>query len=145
MECLSTFLAGEPGRGSRSCWSYDAEPVHRALLTEFFAAGLAADERLLYFAAPEQLAGACAAAADSGADVAALMARGAFIVGDVTAAYLSSGSLEPDVRLQGHAALVHRALDDGFAGLRVCSEIAPLLGHGHVRDECARTSCAPTC
>lgn len=37
--------------------------------------------------------------------------------------------------MKGHAALVHQALDDGFAGLRVCSEIAPLLGHGHIRDE----------
>ena len=73
--------------------------------------------------------------ADSGLDVGTLMLRGRLCLGDVAGAYLSQGSLEPSVRLAGHAVLVEQALRDGFEGLRVCSEIAPLLRADGVRDD----------
>ena len=61
--------------------------------------------------------------------------RGALSVDDVDGAYLFEGALQPDVRLAGHALLVGQALRDGFAGLRVCSEIVPLLGTAAVCDQ----------
>lgn len=123
------------GRGSHVCWPYRSTDAHHAFLTDFFTGGVQANDRLLYLAPPEQIETACSCLSDAGLDLDALMRRGAFSVGDVTAAYLSGGSLQPEVRLVGHAVLVQQALDDGFAGLRVCSEIAPLLAWSGVGEE----------
>jgi anti-anti-sigma factor len=130
-----TPRADELGRGSHVCWPYRSADAHVTFLTEFFAAGMEANERLLYLAPPEQIQTTCDSLAGAGLDLGTLMWRGAFSVGDVTEAYLSGGSLQPEVRLAGQAVLVQQALDDGFAGLRVCSEIAPLLAHGGAGEE----------
>ena len=89
----------------------------------------------MYLAKPEQVVSACSFLAEAGLDVGGLLDRDAFSIGDVTDAYVTGGSLEPELRLAGHAVLVQQALNDGFDGLRVCSEIAPLLAHDAVRDE----------
>lgn len=123
------------GRSSHVCWSYASDVEHRAFLREFFEAGLAANERLMYFAPAEQLDATLAGLAGTGLDIDDLTGRGALSVGDVHGAYLFEGALQPDVRLAGHALLVGQALRDGFAGLRVCSEIVPLLGTEKVCDE----------
>jgi anti-anti-sigma factor len=123
------------GRSSHACWSYRSDEKHRGFLLEYFTAGLQADERLMYLASPEQLRAAIAILTDAGLDVGTLMLQGGLRLGDVTVAYLSEGSLQPDIRLAGHAVLVEQALRDGFAGLRVCSEIAPLLRSDGVRDD----------
>jgi anti-anti-sigma factor len=130
-----TPRADELGRGSHVCWPYDTTDAHNAFLTDFFTSGVQANERLLYLAPPEQIQTVCSSLSDAGLNLGALMLRGAFSVGDVTAAYLSGGSLQPEVRLVGHAVLVQQALDDGFAGLRVCSEIAPLLAESGLGEE----------
>lgn len=130
-----TPRADELGRGSHVCWPYRSADAHNAFLTEFFTAGARANERLLYLAPPEQIPTTCESLSESGLDIGTLMWRGAFSVGDVTEAYFSGGSLQPEVRLAGQAALVQQALDDGFAGLRVCSEIAPLLAHRGLGEE----------
>jgi anti-anti-sigma factor len=54
---------------------------------------------------------------------------------ELDVAYLVDGTMRPDVRLAGHALLVGQALRDGYSGLRVCSEIVPLLGSESVCDE----------
>jgi anti-anti-sigma factor len=123
------------GRSSHVCWSYGSDAEHRAFLLEFFGAGLEANERLMYLAARAQLDATLAGLACAGVDVDALVDRGALCVDDVDGAYLCEGALQPDVRLAGHALLVGQALRDGFAGLRVCSEIVPLLGSGTVCDQ----------
>jgi anti-anti-sigma factor len=117
------------------CWSYESDDAHSAFLLQYFTAGLRAHERLLYLADPDQTDAALAALTRSGLDVGALLRDRSLSTGDVTDAYLSSGSLLPDIRLLGHAVLVQQALDDGFAGLRVCSEITELLGRVDVRDQ----------
>ncbi len=122
-------------RGSHACWSYRAPDAHRHFLTEFFLAGHQANERLMYLANPEQVVSACSFLADAGLDVTGLVRSGAFSIGDVTSAYVTGGSLQPELRLAGHAVLVQQALNDGFDGLRVCSEVAPLLALDEVRAE----------
>jgi anti-anti-sigma factor len=123
------------GRGSHACWSYRCDAAHGEFLAEYFIAGIEANERLIYLAPPGQRRTAVTTLTEAGLDVATLVAHGRLVMGDVTAAYLSGGSLEPDVRLAGHALIVEQALRDGFDGLRVCSEIAPLLRTVGVRDE----------
>jgi anti-anti-sigma factor len=117
------------------CWSYGSDGAHIAFLLEYFTAGLRAHERLLYLADPDQTDAALAALMRSGLDVGSLLSDRSLSTGDVTDAYLSSGSLLPDIRLLGHKVLVQQALDDGFAGLRVCSEITQLLEQVDVRDQ----------
>jgi anti-anti-sigma factor len=123
------------GRSSHVCWSYRSDAEHREFLAEYFEAGVAANERLMYFAPPAQLGATLEKLAAAGLDVQALQHRGALSVGDIEGAYLFEGALQPDVRLAGHALLVGQALRDGFAGLRVCSEIVPLLRNDGVCDE----------
>ena len=123
------------GRSSHVCWSYRSDAEHRDFLVEFFGAGLAANERLVYLAPPEQLQATLSEVADAGIDLGPLLDRRALCIDDVDGAYLIEGALRPDVRLAGHALLVGQALRDGFSGLRVCSEIVPLLGSGAVCDE----------
>jgi anti-anti-sigma factor len=122
-------------RSSHACWSYRSDVAQRQFLAEYFTAGFEANERLVYLASPEQLRTAEATLTGAGLDVGTLMVQGRLVLGDVTVAYLSEGALEPELRLAGHAVLVEQALHDGFDGLRVCSEIAPLLRADGVRDD----------
>jgi anti-anti-sigma factor len=131
----SILQSGELGRGSHACWSYRSDGAHRDFLAAYFTAGIEANERLMYLAPPAQLRTAVTTLTEAGLEVGTLMAHGRLVMGDVTAAYLSAGALEPDIRLAGHALIVEQALRDGFDGLRVCSEIAPLLRTGGVRDD----------
>ena len=64
-----------------------------------------------------------------------LVGRGALSVFDVTSAPVTEGFLDPDRRVTGHAVLVQQALDDGFDGLRVCSEVASLLSDKRVNQD----------
>jgi anti-anti-sigma factor len=123
------------GRSSHVCWSYASDAEHRDFVVEFFEAGLAANERLVYLAPPEQLQATLSELDDAGLEPGRLLERGALRVDDLEGAYLIDGALRPDVHLAGHALLVGQALRDGYSGLRVCSEIVPLLGSDGVCDE----------
>jgi anti-anti-sigma factor len=123
------------GRSSHVCWSYASDAEHRGFLVRFFEAGLAAEERLMYVAPPEQLETTLSELAAGGLDTDSLLDRGALRIADLDEAYLIDGALRPDVHLAGHALLVGQALRDGYTGLRVCSEIVPLLGSESVCDE----------
>ena len=126
---------GELQRGSHVCWSYASDTEHRNFLVEFFEAGLAANERLLYLAPPEQLQTTLSELAAAGLDVDSLLESSTLRVNELDEAYLIDGALRPDVHLAGHALLVGQALRDGYSGLRVCSEIVSLLGSDHACDE----------
>jgi anti-anti-sigma factor len=89
----------------------------------------------MYFAPPAQLDSTLAGLSDAGIEIGSLLASGALCIDDVDRAYLFEGALQPDVRLAGHALLVGQALRDGFDGLRVCSEIVPLLDSDAVCDQ----------
>jgi len=109
------------GLSSHVCWSYASDAEHRDFLAEFFEAGLAANERLMYLAPPEQLQATMSGLVDTGIDPSRLLERGALRVDDLDEAYLIDGALRPDVRLAGHALLVGQALRDGYAGPTVCA------------------------
>lgn len=117
------------------CWSYASDAEHRDFLVEFFEAGVAANERLLYLAPPELLQSTLSELETAGMDVESLLDRKALRVDDLDQAYPSDGVLRPDVYLAGHALLVGQALRDGYRGLRVCSEIVTLLGSDGACDQ----------
>lgn len=119
---------GTLGRSSHVCWSYASDAEHSDFLAEFFEAGLAANERLMYLAPSAQLQATLSELAATGIDVDELLERKALRVDDVDEAYLIDGVLRPDIHLAGHALLVGQALRHGYNGLRVCSEIVSLLG-----------------
>jgi hypothetical protein len=123
------------GQNSHVCWSYASDAEHKDFLAEFFEAGLAANERLMYIAPPDKRDTTFAELMDAGIDVGALLDRRALRTSDLDAAYLIDGALRPDLHLAGHALLVGQALRHGFSGLRVCSEIVPMLGSDRVCDE----------
>jgi anti-anti-sigma factor len=122
------------GQSSHVCWSYGSDDEHRDFLVQFFDAGLAANERLMYLATPGQLDGTLSQLTEAGIDTGALLERGALRVDKLESAYLIDGALRPDVYLAGHALLVGQALHDGYTGLRVCSEIVPLFGSDDLHD-----------
>ncbi len=131
----STLRPGEVGRSSHVCWAYASDAEHRDFLVEFFEAGLAANERLMYIAPPDQRHATIAELMDAGIELGPLLDSGALRTNDLDAAYLIDGVLRPDVHLAGHALLVGQAIRDGYTGLRVCSEIVSLLGSDGVCDE----------
>lgn len=131
----STLRPGKVGRSSHVCWGYASDAEHRDFLVEFFEAGLAANERLMYIAPPDQRHATLAELTDAGIELGPLLDSGALRTNDLDAAYLIDGVLRPDVHLAGHALLVGQALRDGYTGLRVCSEIVSLLGSDGVCDE----------
>ncbi len=123
------------GRSSHVCWAYASDAEHRDFLVEFFEAGLAANERLMYVAPPDRRHTTLVELTDAGIELGPLLDSGALRTNDLDAAYLIDGVLRPDVHLAGHALLVGQALRDGYSGLRVCSEIVSLLGSDGVCDE----------
>jgi anti-anti-sigma factor len=131
----TTLRPSEIGRSSHVCWSYASDAEHRDFLAEFFEAGLAANELLMYLAPPEQLHATLSELADAGVETGPLVESGQLHLRELDESYLVDGTLRPDVRLAGHALLVGQALRHGYSGLRVCSEIVPLLASDGVRDE----------
>jgi anti-anti-sigma factor len=131
----STLRPSEIGRSSHVCWSYASDAEHRDFLAEFFEAGLAANELLMYLAPPDQLQATLSELADAGVETGRLLESGQLRLRELDASYLVDGTLRPDVRLAGHALLVGQALRHGYSGLRVCSEIVPLLASEGVCDQ----------
>jgi anti-anti-sigma factor len=107
-----------------ACWSYTSDGAHRSLLTSYLTAGLARNERVLFFGYPLER---CATVADdllaAGVPVAELTARGQLALAPATDQYIVDGRFDPDQRIQAYAAEVLAAVDAGYRGLRVAAEV----------------------
>jgi anti-anti-sigma factor len=106
------------------CWVYASEEEHRAVLASYLTAGLARDERVVFFGAPT----VADYLSEAGVPVDELAEGGQLVLAPAEEEYLVDGRFDPDERLRGYAAAVQVALDEGFTGLRVAAETSWLLG-----------------
>ena len=117
-----------------ACWSYRTDQERTDVLASFYAAGLAAHERLFYFASDGSEATALQGLTDAGHDVAALMAAGDIVVAEVESAYFPHSTFDARANLEGFRTLAQQAIADGFMGIRVAAENATVLNHPLIRD-----------
>lgn len=125
----------DPGRlgiGDHACWAYASDAEHQEILSGYLSAGLRAGERLVFLGAQdgyhETVRGALGA---GGHDVDRLLAEGRLILGTAEDSYLSDGTFDADARVADYRAMVRRAVDDGYPGLRVAAETNWLLETPH--------------
>jgi len=116
-------------QGDHLCLIYDRAAEQMAALIPFLKRGLAAGERCLYLAddATTDLAGQ--ALASEGIDVARERERGALVLLTRRDAFLREGRFDPGAMTDLLRQAEQEALDDGFGGLRVASEMSWCLGN----------------
>lgn len=121
-------------RHDHACWSYATDEERTTVLADFFAAGIAARERLFYFGTDDTRPTALVGLAATGGDVTELIAAGRLVVADVEAAYFPDGAFDATANLEGFRALAAQALADGYLGIRVAAENAAVLNNPLIRD-----------
>jgi anti-anti-sigma factor len=119
-------LAGPGGveDADHVCWAYEDDTTFEDAALRFLGSGLDRGERLLWVGdgAPDRLR-------RSGgrlAQVEDLLARGALRVLPVAEAYGAPGTFSPAAQRDFYAAETHRALEDGYRGLRAVAEVSAL-------------------
>jgi anti-anti-sigma regulatory factor len=128
-------------RGDHLCWAYDGgdaaeDAAFGEAAVRFLCEGLERGDRLLWVGD-----GAARRLRRSGsplADVDELTARGTLRLLPLDGAYAAPGGFSPDQQLAFYGTATRRAIEAGFAGLRVVAEITGLAGDPERRAELLR-------
>ena len=115
-------------QGDHLCLIYDRAAERMAALIPFLKRGLAAGERCLYLADDTTTDLAEQALASEGLDVDRERERGALVFLAQRDGFLRDGRFDPGAMTDLLRQAEQEALDDGFAGLRVASEMSWCLG-----------------
>jgi|GEM_PF-4362936 len=108
--------------GDHLCWLYEHEADHRAVMGQFLRLGLERGEKVLYLAdthSPEMILGYVR---EAGLDPEPFVSRGQLVVASGAAVYLEGGQFNPSALIARLRAEMLRALDEGYAALRVTGE-----------------------
>jgi anti-anti-sigma regulatory factor len=129
--------AGGLGSADHVCWSYRDEASFRRAALEFLTDGRRLRQRLAYAGArpPAVLRDHVSELEDAPR----LLAAGALSIRPLGTEHGERGSLVAEREVDGYAARVRSALDDGFTGLRVAADVTPLLSEPATRAEFVRT------
>ncbi|HEV7515733.1 MAG TPA: MEDS domain-containing protein, partial [Thermoanaerobaculia bacterium] len=115
-------------QGDHLCLIYDRAAEQMAALIPFLKRGLAMAERCLYLADAVTTDLAERALASEGIDVDRERERGALVLLTRRDAFLRGGRFDPGAMTDLLRQAEQEALDDGFAGLRLASEMGWCLG-----------------
>jgi signal transduction histidine kinase/ActR/RegA family two-component response regulator len=115
-------------QGDHLCLIYDRAAEQMAALVPFLKRGLAAAERCLYLAAAATTELAERALASEGIDVGRERERGALVLLTSRDSFLQGGRFNPGAMTDLLRQAEQDALDDGFTGLRLASEMSWCLG-----------------
>ncbi len=116
-------------QGDHLCLIYDRAAERMAALIPFLKRGLAAGERCLYLADDTTTDLAEEALLSEGIDVDRERERGALVLLTRRDGFLREERFDPGAMTDLLRQAEQEALDDGFAGLRVASEMSWCLGH----------------
>ncbi len=127
IKALSELQAGD-----HVCWFYEREEDHRAVVSRFVRIGLERGEKVLYVAdthSPDTILGYLR---DDGLAVDEFLRRGQLVVATSDTVYLREGHFDPHAMCAHFRAETLRALDEGYAALRVTGEMewASAAEHG---------------
>jgi PAS domain S-box-containing protein len=109
--------------GDNACFIYDNEEEYRAVLVSFVRAGLERNERLVYVYDVHAPQGIGAVLRSGGIDLDRAEARGQIVFLPAKQLYAKGGGFSPDRALDQLHAMTAMALADGWAALRVTSEM----------------------
>jgi hypothetical protein len=118
------------------CWSYDDDAEFRHRAREFLVDGLALGQRVCYIGDDTEDALAADLRAADGMDEA--LRQGAAAVTPVRDAYRPDAVIEPEAQVATYAAATKQALADGFAGLRVATDVTTMVRRPAQLDAFAR-------
>lgn len=118
------------------CWAYHDRGEFRSRAVEFLADGLARGQRLSYIASGDEAALWNDLVDLNGLDQA--RQAGAIQVQPLELTYRSGAVIDPDDQLRACTAATEAALAAGFTGLRVASDVTPLVGTPEQLDAVAR-------
>lgn len=113
----------KPGSGAHRCWTYSDDDAWSAVLGDYFAAGLAANERLAFVGGEELLR----SVVPRSFPLDDLVEQGRLLVASTAHVHLPDGAFDADARLAAYEALVGDAIAEGFGGLRVAADATQLL------------------
>lgn len=128
----------EADRRDHLCWVHDGDDdasFDDAVRT-FLAGGLARGERLLCVG--ERVIDRVRAGAEPFADVDPLVSAGSLQLMTVAEAYAATGDFTAEHQFAFYDAATRRALDEGYAGLRVVAELTALAADPALREELVR-------
>jgi signal transduction histidine kinase len=115
--------------GDHLCCIYQAEEEHRALLSPFLRQGLDQNEKVIYVADSHAAETILEYLREDGVDVESCFARGQLSVLTREEAYMREGIFDPDRMIALLQKETQRAIDEGYAALRVTGEMTWAL-HG---------------
>jgi len=110
--------------GDHLCIIYHTDEEHRAILTEYLQRGLDAGERVVYIVDARTAEVIRGYLRDAGVDVAAVEERKQLVFLTPDDAYMRQGTFDPEGMIKLLREETERALDDGFADLRVTGEMS---------------------
>ena len=109
--------------GDHYCGIYSTEEEHRALVTDFIRHGVQRHEKILYIVNLQTATQLKDLLASAGVDVEALVGSGQLVIMTAKDVYLKEGAFEPDKMITLLGEETAKALEEGYAALRVSGEM----------------------
>jgi hypothetical protein len=109
--------------GDHYCGIYRTDEDQRRLIVDFVRAGLERHEKMMYLVNIHSGAQLAALLEDAGIDVTRLVDAGQLIIMTAKDAYLADGQFEPERMIALLGTETQKALDEGYAALRVTGEM----------------------
>lgn len=123
----------EAGTSDHVCWVYDDPAAFDRAVREFLAGGLARGEQLLCVG--ERVIDSLRGGAVPSAEIAALVADGTLETQTLAEALEAAGEFLPGNHLSYYETATRRAIEAGFRGLRVISEVSVLAADPALRPD----------
>jgi hypothetical protein len=121
----------EAGTSDHVCWVYDNPAAFDRAVREFLAGGLARGERLLCVG--ERVIDSLRGGAVPSTEMAALVADGTLETLTLAEAFEAAGDFLPANQLSYYETATRRAIEAGYRGLRVISEVSVLAADPALR------------
>jgi len=110
--------------GDHLCWLYETEEEHRAVITPFLRQGLERGEKVLYIVDAHPAESVLAYLREDGLEVKPYLARGQLHILTSADTHLAQGAFDPDAMVALLRSETARALEEGYAALRVTGEMS---------------------
>lgn len=120
--------------GDHVCWTFDRDEDRLAGTAAVVDAGVRRNEKVLYLTESLLPAALLAGLEARGGRVGDASGRGQLVIGHARDTYLPGGRFDPDTTIRVLDRHIDRALDEGWAGLRVIADMA-WASRADVRDD----------
>lgn len=110
--------------GDHVCWTFDHDDDRLAGMAAVVDAGVRRNEKVLYLTESLLPTALLAGLEARGAPAGGAAGRGQLVIGYARDTYLPEGSFDPDATIRVLDQHITRALDEGWAGLRVIGDMA---------------------